>query len=356
MWLRIPTSVSPQESEDSISGLNEGAVAKLAQYASWREKLRPQEFWRRAWLQESCLTYLSGLTLRPSMAQDGVEKWKASLPDIPASHLVSRVSNSAPKTPDISGPQSNVSLEKSDQLGASSKMWQATFGRDTSTKLDHPSKDLGIAVRSRSSERLTWARLIDESDSSSSRWQTPIVPGGGGQRRGGARADELLLPGEAENWSAPIGTEDPTLERLDMPNPTSGTDKEAWSTPLARDRRYGSAKVGNRPHLGGEAEGWVAAAEANEVEAKMAPFDAPDAQDDADDGDWRTPLVTDNIPPALKRTERNQLREQVVHMTAGLHPPTETGPISTPNTGQRRLNWKFVEWLMGLPAGWVSRG
>ena len=88
MWLHIPTCLLPPEWEGLTSELTGEAAERLAQSATWRSKPRPARYWKRAWRKERYLQRLSGVTCEPSMATRGVEKWLASLEDIPANPLV----------------------------------------------------------------------------------------------------------------------------------------------------------------------------------------------------------------------------------------------------------------------------
>lgn len=52
----------------------------------------------------------------------------------------------------------------------------------------------------------------------------------------------------------------------------------------------------------------------------------------------------------------DQLSNQVEHSFRPDHPTESDGHESSPKgpTSRRRLNTKFVTWLMGLPEGWTS--
>jgi len=72
--------------------------------------------------------------------------------------------------------------------------------------------------------------------------------------------------------------------------------------------------------------------------------------------DYRTP----NAKPGSERgrgTKGEQLPNYVEHHFAQHQDQqTQDGPPSSPNgrTSRRRLNPRFVEWLMGFPIGWTE--
>lgn len=72
-------------------------------------------------------------------------------------------------------------------------------------------------------------------------WQTPVVPKGGGKKRGGPRGKEKLLPGQAEDWPTPRASANEN--RTTKPAPSHGKghgrvlagEAAAWPTPRATD-------------------------------------------------------------------------------------------------------------------------
>ena len=133
-------------------------------------------------------------------------------------------------------------------------------------------------------------------------WQTPSQPTGGGTGRSGNRKGEPLLDGQARLWQTPS-----TCER--------GPE--------------GKASKANRPGAGGI-----------------------DLQTEA--RQWQTPRVSDQNKASRPRAFRQdaQLREEAeITFPSGLPAPLTSTPGGKSSKPTRRLNPRFVEWLMGWPLG-----
>lgn len=164
------------------------------------------------------------------------------------------------------------------------------------------------------------ARKVLNLEGAAKKWQTPNLPNGGGQTRGGARSGELLLEGQAAKWQAPSasewgGTPEQHLERkrkakagAKMGLCVTGLHNQVqkWSTPAARDYRTPNSAASQAKRAGNE-----------------------------------------------NRTQ--QLANQVVHEFSHPAPTTSDGPTSSPPppSSPRRLNPAFVCWLMGAPRWWT---
>ena len=179
MWLHIPqprtTSQSPAASAASTSRLTTEVAELLARSATWRTRPRPPAYWQRAWQTEGSLQLLSGLTCTPSTASRGADSWMASLAATRANHLASPGRSAGLLTNATYGLQSNALSTQPDQAGASSRMWQDTFGLDTSIPSGQVLSDAVSNVRNRSLRRLTSARHIVASEYSFSLWSTPAA-------------------------------------------------------------------------------------------------------------------------------------------------------------------------------------
>lgn len=104
-WLYVP---GLEGSNSESTSLN----PQVASSVTWRGKLMPLPYWRRAFKKAAWLQRLSGLTLPPSTAALGVESWICSL-------RASRVSPSPPRANSVdlktnagSGPRSRASLAR----------------------------------------------------------------------------------------------------------------------------------------------------------------------------------------------------------------------------------------------------
>ena len=102
----------------------------LEQFVMSRSKPLRAKSWLAAWKKKDWMQRLFGRILKPSMANLGVEKWIASLADIPASRLVLLEKNLEKTTQDISGQTSNDSSKKSNHQSASLKMSPTIYELD----------------------------------------------------------------------------------------------------------------------------------------------------------------------------------------------------------------------------------
>lgn len=71
---------------------------------------------------------------------------------------------------------------------------------------------------------------------------------------------------------------------------------------------------------------------------------------------WPTPTATDHKGSASLGQRRGQLDEATEQRYSHPLPSAPTGQQPSPTTprGRRRLNPRFVEWLMGWPLGWTA--
>ena len=177
MWLYIPTSALPPASGDSTSELSEDQAARLAQSVMWKQKSRRPEFWRREWRRRPFLTRLFGPTCEPSTLDRGAAKWRASLPDIPASPspLPAQAAVKDMGIDETSGQMSFASFETAGRDGASSKTSKDTSAWATLIASSPTLKQQASAVRSKSSERLMRACPTSANASSFLPWQTLVA-------------------------------------------------------------------------------------------------------------------------------------------------------------------------------------
>ena len=153
------------------------------------------------------------------------------------------------------------------------------------------------------SEHQTLARPIAGNGSLS--WQTPATFQGKYRRQvGQTERAELLLPGQAENWA----------------------------TPTSRDWKDGSNPSDNVP--------------TNALLGRQAP---------------RTPMPgqksSENDPTSPRRWASPQSRDYrsvTGNESAQREHATQILNVQVDETGRKRLNPKFVEWLMGWPEGWIE--
>ena len=133
-WLYTPLASAPG-SEDSILE-SSWLFPALAQFASWRGKLRPVTSWERVCRKGGWLPRLCGQILEPSTAQRGVDAWISLQRGIPVPHFPLRENGKERKTRATSGPRFGESWAKYDRATSSWKMCQGTFGWDSTESLE----------------------------------------------------------------------------------------------------------------------------------------------------------------------------------------------------------------------------
>jgi len=164
-------------------------------------------------------------------------------------------------------------------------------------------------------------------------WRTPDTPSSGGPRNRKdsiGQGHQVTIAEQAENWNTPHG-----MSNRDFRGKTGGCGggefaKQAnqWPTPLERDFRSGEtiAEYGNSRPL-------------NESVVNWTPHNTREHDSDNSDSTYLGRLLQGpDCPPLLQ------------------DPPIPDGPKSceTSRTSRRRLNPRFVEWLMGFPIGWTE--
>lgn len=179
------------------------------------------------------------------------------------------------------------------------------------------------------------------SDSGSTGWQTPSVADGMGGHltRGGARSNELLLPGEAKSvmgWPTPMA-QNPAAGNCDFTRAVEAAmglreTKNSpllvgWNTPRATDGSHGG------PNQTGETL---------TQDAHRLLMASP----------WATPSATDHKGSTKPGQRRGQLSEQTEASGAIL----ASSPVETGKPVAYRLNPFFSLWLMGFPVAWGCSG
>lgn len=166
-------------------------------------------------------------------------------------------------------------------------------------------------------------------------------PGGEGKREGGP-----TLHSASVQWPTPTANEDCATgswsgNERDKWRPGLRLSAEAWATPRVSRGRY------QRDHGKPEAERAT-------LEGQASLWATPSARD------WRDGAAS---PDTMQRNAR-PLNEQACHASL---PDATTRPDGEPSstqaaltscprcarTAKRRLNPRFVEWLMGFPIGWT---
>lgn len=224
MWIYIPSEFYPSAQELAESSLDLNSQSQLLeQYAMSRSKPLRARSWLAAWKKKDWMQRLFGRILKPSMADLGVEKWIASLADIPASHLVSLEKNSEKTIQDISGLTLNDSSKKSNHQSASLKMFPTTYELDLK-KLQMTYNDWVIKLRQACLQRKKSVLLTREKDFLS--WPTVIV------------SDHLSNPTETpQRWKE--RAQEKKQEGINLHKPLRIVAQETWPTVVSADAEMG---------------------------------------------------------------------------------------------------------------------
>ena len=260
--------------------------------SSGKHMLRPPSW--RGWKTRPWIAHLSGTTLPPSMAACGVERWILSLVDIRASHSRSRASARGSTIPAIYGRTSRASSESANPNGC---FWKTSPIISTSAiaRSEKSWKSWALGLRKDCLRRQKSARRT--SDSGCLFWPTPNVSGGGNPPQ--------LLIRKGNHFVRPSGKKAhlglDQVAKMWSHHPRWSHHSQ-WPTPAARDAKGANS----REHVEVNGTG---------------------------------------------RRHMDQLANFAVH---SLPAQQITRDGSDTSEKRRTLNPRFVEALMGWPAGWTS--
>lgn len=320
MWLVVPPSCHCAPESAASTSPSDESFQRLASSVLWRSKPSPLRSWQQRWQKASWMQHLSGLILKPSTVERGVAQWISSLRDSRANHSVSQGSSAAAKTPDTCGLTSVGLSTGRGRLSSFSKTSPdcSLFDSLTDappTKSSDPSYSAWLTELRRSSlQRRKSAPRTSGNGCSSSLWPTASTEGSAGEI-----SDQLVRRG-AKLVNATTG-------RVLQTN--LATEAKMWPTPNAHD--------GSRP-----------GADLRSTQGGNLNRDAVM---------WATPTSSDSgekVTPAS--TQGKCLVREAFQF--GRQPPATPpdGLQSSPSgpTSPRRLNPRFVAWLMGFPFGWTN--
>lgn len=348
-WLYVPGAAClkrgsglPWTHSDTPTALFVTSSGKPTRRPSWWPGWRTRPWSRR----------LSGTTLRPSAAAAGVASWISSLEATRASHSAPPDGDAAPPTPATCGPTSSALLARCGQASAFSRTSLAIFTLDF-RRSGVDLKTWATALRRACSERMKSAP--DTGANGCSSWPTARAADGNGsayQRDNGMKgAERPTLAGAAAEW--------PTPAARDFRAPNSANSQE---------RRNAGNKRGQQLQNFVE-HSWPTP---KEMDSRMTVRDADLMAERRKDPRWRnagcrvlareaaiwpTPMAKDG-DKAPKTYSRGNPSLPAMGESFHCSPPAPAtptlGPESSPST--RRLNPRFVEWLMGWPIGWTDCG
>ena len=355
----------------------------LEQSVMSRSKPLRAKSWLVAWKKKDWIKRLFGRILKPSMANLGVEKWIASLADIPASRLVLLEKNLEKTTQDTSGQTSKNSSQKSSHQFASLKMSEGIYDLDLK-RSQMTYCNWVIKLRQACLQRQKLARLISGKDYSS--WPTVIV------------SDHLCNPTETpQRWKQ--RAQQKKAEGINLHKPLRIVAQEVWPTVVSADASMGAIissndtykktstgrlrkinKNGKDGSLGlartvkmmdFQKQNWptVRTSSANGASSKEVEAGNPKQRLEVMITNWPTPRAqepgstSENYGKGLKNTAENWATPTTRDWkdSANANVPTNSllgrqAPRSMKNgtESQITLNPRFTEWLMGWPIGWTE--
>lgn len=253
----------------------------------------------RGWKTRPWIRLLLPTILNPSRADRGVASWIASLRDTRASPSVSPENGSEPRTPGISGPTLPESSLKSSRPSAFSRMSGTIYEMDLSRSGMTFSQ---WVIRLRRACLARKKSALHTAANGSLFWPTPTA----------AQARQGQNDPDGRRGQTLIGT----------------ARGQAWPTVRAGEhgnyQRDHGQKGMERETLTGKAKQW------------------PTARD------WRSGKASD----LTMENNARPLNEMAYHFSHQAPPTLTDGTKCSVST--HHLNPRFVEWLMGFPAGWTS--
>lgn len=310
-----------------------------------RSKPTPARTWWRKWKRDSWTRRLFGRILKPSLSQTFTDAWTSSLRDSHASLFPAPEKEQPTATPDTSSLTSSEGLNSCGQELFSSKTSKGSSAQnsremDGATQPERPFcsmssenwKEWVTERRREYSARVKCAPPINESGSSSSGWQTITAQiSSSGRKRSGLPN----LIGQAEKWTTPQAHDVTPRGSGQVPNSKAGNaclarDAMNWPT-TTRDWKDGSAEACKNVQVNGLLGRYVV--------------------------QWPTPRSSPNEnrntkpAPSHGATHGRTLAGDSV----AFHPVPQTSTDGEKSLKQtRRLNPRFVAWLMGVHPEWMN--
>ena len=311
-----------------------------------RSKPSPVRTWLLRWKRENWTQHLSGRILKPSLGQSFVEKWTSSLVDTPVNHSPPLASDLELKTPDISGPSSQMELDSCSPEFASLRTSKDTSASDSEQSL----KNWEASVTKRRgaySARVKLARLTKEKGSSS--WPTANArdwkDGEAAQSQRALDAGhQVTLARAATCWSTPSTMMGAMYAESNMEkrnSPSLASQVVMWPTPTTAEAgkisccpNYGQLGLSNHPDVHGYQ---VNRPKLEKSRSGLVALENP-STDGSRPESWATPIVGDSHLVSTPEVAAKRLAE---------------GKISLSRQNAGKLNPRWVETLMGVPVGWT---
>ena len=368
MWI-VPKTLSKYV--PATPGLNldlDERAWMLEQSVTWRSKFMSKQYWLKRWKKGDYVQHLCGLMPKPSLHQSFVEKYTASLPDIPVSRFQARESEKAKKTQDTYGPTSESMSGQLDLFGAFSRMSEVTprWGYGEACPIW---KKMVTERSGDCSRRRKQARLTNASDASS--WPTVAASearqGYQDRSRGKKGSQKSLTTIVVDNWSTPQardwkGAQGRAYkgEAKDLPAQT----EQNWATPNTMDHLPSGISGSFKESLTGRRKRPSNLRE--QVDKKTCDIykqhAGPPAQEKSstsgkNHGSWLTPKSRDyrDVENHILRTGEN-VRKTGQKFSVGLPTQAHMKEFPKAKKAQAKLNPNWVEQLMGLSTGWTDLG
>jgi hypothetical protein len=167
----------------------------------WRSKPSPLPTWLRRLKPDSWFQRLSSRILKPFQRTSFEAALTLSLEATRASRFQQQVSDSAPKTPDTSGPTSLTTSKQFDLFGACLKTSKDTLALDSEKSLAIWKAQVATQ-RGEYSQRLKSAHLTRENEFTL--WQTPVANDSVERAKGNYNSrGEAKLSAQVKNWPTP---------------------------------------------------------------------------------------------------------------------------------------------------------
>lgn len=365
MWLHIPSSTqspSAQESAGSTSESDERCQA-FARSCTSSGKFRQPRYWRRECETAYWSRLLSGATLPPSQAQSAAITFarqlagEASGCSTAESHVNRILLQESDEAQTTNATYGRSRCEQSSTTDPACSFWRTSPASSGSCPkgLSLICNGLGTSCLDRSCLRPQMSERVSDG-SGYSCWQCPQAADDGNKVTTVSR--QGLIP-QVSKWNWPsIRVSD--VEKMPknhgdaMDSLTAVTEK--WKSPHGMAGIDATGKAG----AGGE------------FAEEVTKWDAPTAQD-AKSGNELTstqranlirqsvafhPDQASDLTELLKKFSTLSKAERTAPMIAFLQSllSGRHGNASSKSglTSRRRLNPKFVEWLMGMPENWMS--
>ena len=374
MWLYLPSSVSVPDTEES--NLDYQPWETLSQSATLKATSRKPQFLQREFKKDSSLTALSGVTLKPSTANRGVELWISSLEAFRASPGPLPERNLERMTQDTSGP---MSQELSGNSTTQLSFWKTSQESlsPTTTLSDQSYRQWVTPLRKDSLQRRKQAHhtggkdflsLVYMEEMLRHSWPTPT------QRdyKGGSPGTVVLKNNRL------VRVSDSTGETFNLTLDTASTIWPNFPTPNTMDHMAPRTQEGMEKLFTGHRKGRTAPSNLREYiqpEMHTPGWRTPSANDNNGGvEDWSSERFQNLVAPRVKLNhqaanwatpaardykgfdspgKQHPAKDPLLYLS--IHPDPQTGKDGhTCSVKCRRLSPTFVSLVMGLPPNWSN--